>query len=78
MQVKILTPEKTLLDTQATQVVVQAVQGKMGILDQHCPLTAALLPGEVRVQSEGQWQSIPSSAGLVSVENNRVLVLLDG
>ena len=77
MQVRVISPERIILETSAEQVIVDTVQGKMGILENHCPLVAVLQPGEIRFQYQGKWQNISSSSGLIQINNNQVMILLD-
>lgn len=77
MLVKILTPTATILDESCDQIIVDSVNGKMGILKDHCTLTTLLRPGEIRIENQQQWKTIATSAGLLKVDNNQITILLD-
>ncbi|NLB64180.1 MAG: F0F1 ATP synthase subunit epsilon [Fibrobacter sp.] len=77
MRLKILTPNSTVLEQSCNQVIVDAVNGKMGILKNHCALTTILEKGEIRIQSNNEWKSIEANSGLLKIENNEILILLE-
>ena len=77
MQVKVISPEKVLMQGAAEEVEVCTAEGKMGILDRHAPLLGLLKPGLIRVKDEGQWQEIKASKGVVEVRNSVVTVLVE-
>ena len=52
--------------------------GELGILAHHSPIIAAVQPGTLRYQAPGgDVQLAAVSPGMVKVENNEVLVLVD-
>ena len=77
MKLSILTPEKTLFNADAEELVLDTVEGQIGILDRHAPLLAAIKVGLIRVKVQGVWQEIPCSKGLLEVQNSKVVILLE-
>jgi len=53
MALSVVTPEEVLVDTEATAVVLRSSDGDLTVLDGHTPLVTDVVPGEVRVESEG-------------------------
>ncbi len=75
--VDILTPERKVLQTQADSVVVPAVHGELGILEDHAPLVVQLSPGEIRLRTGEDVQLFAVSGGFVEVQKNRVMILVE-
>lgn len=72
----VTTPERLVHEASAKFVVVPAVDGELGILPGHAPLTALLGTGELRVQSEGgEKERIFVRGGFVQVMANSINVL---
>lgn len=77
----VLAADKPFFEGECESVVVPAQEGQYGILAHHCNFIGAIVPGTLKItyQENGeQKQEIAAvSAGLVKVENNTVLVLVD-
>jgi F-type H+-transporting ATPase subunit epsilon len=77
--VRILTPEGAVYDDVAYMVVAPSVEGEVGILPQHTPLIAFLRTGETRIKRLDDTEVVlATSEGYMSVEEDRVLVLVEG
>ena len=76
-QVDILTPERKVLEIKATQVVVQALSGSMGIKASHVPMVSPLTTvWPVRVwPAEGEDFEVAICGGFVEVHSDRVSIL---
>lgn len=77
-QVFILAADNVLYEGPCESLVVPTLQGQYGILAHHSNMISAVVPGELSYRTpDGQKQLAAVSAGLVKVENNEVLVLVD-
>ena len=74
---RIITPERIVLDTDAADVRFPALDGYMGILPGHAPMVAALAPGELLFRDAGGEQSIFVSGGFAEVRDNTVRVVTE-
>jgi F-type H+-transporting ATPase subunit epsilon len=75
---RILTPEGPVFDDLAFMVIAPSIEGEVGILPRHTPFIAFLKPGETRVKLLDDTEVIfATSEGYVSVEEDRVLVLVE-
>ena len=50
--VEIITPEKTVLQLEASEVTIPSFEGEMGILKDHIPLITFLRPGFIFIKSD--------------------------
>ena len=77
-QVHILAADKTMYEGPCVSLTIPASDGERGILAHHSSMMAAVVPGILRWQPPGQPVQLAAvSPGMVKVENNEVLVLVD-
>lgn len=77
-QVSILAADNVLYEGPCEYLIVPTLQGQYGILAHHSNMISAVVPGELSYRTpDGEEQLAAVSAGLVKVENNEVLVLVD-
>lgn len=77
MNVRILNPEHTILETEVDEIILPTSEGYVGILNRHCAMLCSLVHGVIRMRRNGTWDTIPSTKGLLEVQNNQVIVLLE-
>ncbi|MFN8110628.1 MAG: ATP synthase F1 subunit epsilon [Thermoleophilia bacterium] len=76
--VRVLTPEGPVYDGDAYMVIAPSVEGELGILPRHQPIIAFLRPGETRLKLMDDTQvSFATTSGYMSVEHDRVLILVE-
>lgn len=77
LTLKILTPDRTVLEAEAYSVSVRTTEGELGILPGHEPLVSALAAeGMLRIRFvDGGPQVFIVLGGYISVKNNVVTVL---
>lgn len=73
----ILTPERTLFESQVDSIVVQAYDGEMGFLHNHTPLIAELGIGEIRLNEGGAMKYMVIEGGIVEIKNNKLVILAE-
>ncbi len=77
-KVTILAADHTFLDAMCESVVIPTSKGQYGILAHHSNAIAAVSPGMLKYRVVGEEEKIAAvSEGLIKVENNEVLVLVD-
>lgn len=77
-QVHILAADRTFYEGPCESLTISTTDGEMGILAHHSSVIAAVQPGALRYQAPGQAPQVAAvSPGMVKVENNEVLVLVD-
>ncbi|MBD2137255.1 F0F1 ATP synthase subunit epsilon [Anabaena sp. FACHB-1237] len=80
LTVRVISPDKTVWDAQAEEVILPSTTGQLGILTGHAPLLSALDTGVMRVRAtkNSSWQAIALLGGFAEVENNEVTILVNG
>ncbi len=71
--VEIITPDKTILKSEASEVTIPSYEGQMGILKDHIPLITFLRPGLILINQEKKNFFVEE--GTVEFSNNRLLIL---
>jgi F-type H+-transporting ATPase subunit epsilon len=73
----VVTPEGSAFEGEAERLVVPGAAGEIGVLARHAPLVAMLKAGEIRIKSDGSWQSFAAGPGYFKVQRDRAIVLVD-
>jgi F-type H+-transporting ATPase subunit epsilon len=75
LTLRIITPERVVLDTTAESVRVPAIDGSMGIFPRHAGMVAALDAGVLSYKEGGREERLFISGGFAEVRSNTVRVL---
>lgn len=78
LTVRVISPDKTVWDSQAEEVILPSTTGQLGILSEHAPLLTALDVGVMRVRADKDWVAIALMGGFAEVEQNEVTILVNG
>jgi F-type H+-transporting ATPase subunit epsilon len=80
LTVRVISPDKTVWDAPAEEVVLPSTTGQLGILTGHAPLLTALDTGVMRVRGakNQNWEAIALLGGFAEVEENEVTILVNG
>ena len=77
-QVHILAADRTVYEGPCVSLTIPTSDGEQGILAHHSPMIAAVQTGTLRWQAPGGEVELAAvSPGMVKVEKNEVLVLVD-
>ena len=71
--VEIITPNKTILKTETSEVIIPSYEGQMGILKDHIPLITFLRPGVIYIKNQEKKYFVEE--GTVEFSNNKLLIL---
>ena len=78
---KIITPEKTVFESEVTQVTLPVTEGEVTILANHRPYIASLTPGEIVLKTkktDGEEEmDLVVSGGFIEFNENKLTVLAD-
>ena len=74
LRVSVITPEATIFEGDADEVVAPAYNGSMGIRRGHAPLMALLGTGTLRIDRGREQKSFTVSGGFLQVVNDTVTV----
>ena len=78
IKLKIVTPEKILLQDEVAQILVSTALGQITILPNHLPLVAKLVSGEIIVKKDNHEEDLMAvSGGFIEVLPDQVVILAD-
>jgi F-type H+-transporting ATPase subunit epsilon len=72
---EIISPDKTLVNTEVKQVTIPAYEGLMTILKDHISLITFLRPGFIDAEIEKKVEKFYVEEGIVEFFNNKLLIL---
>jgi F-type H+-transporting ATPase subunit epsilon len=76
-QLEIVTPEKKVVDTTATEAQIPGKNGYLGVLPGHAPLITELAVGEVTFRSGAEEQRFAVAWGFAEVLPDKVTILAE-
>ena len=75
-KVEIINPEKSFLSKEdATEVIIPAFEGEMGILKDHISIISFLKPGVIKIFSKSEQENYYVEDGVVEFKNNNLSIL---
>ncbi|NJM69184.1 MAG: F0F1 ATP synthase subunit epsilon [Scytonema sp. RU_4_4] len=79
LTVRVISPDKTVWDAPAEEIILPSTTGQLGILRGHAPLLTALDTGVMRVRSSKNqpWVAIALLGGFAEVEQDEVTILVN-
>ena len=75
LNLEIISPDQTLINTDVEQVTIPAYEGLMTILKDHISLITFLRPGFIEVEIENKIDKFYVEEGTVEFFNNKLLIL---
>ena len=78
MKVRVVSPERTVFDGEASAMVAPSWDGQVGILPGHAPMLALVGVGELAIDRPGGGSdSFHVAGGVLKVERNKVTLLTE-
>ena len=74
-KLEIISPDRTVIKTETTEVIIPSYEGQMGILKDHIPLVTFLRPGIINIKTTQREESFFIEEGIVEFSNNLLLIL---
>ena len=71
--VEIISPNKSIIKDETTEVVIPSYEGEMGILKDHISLITFLRPGKIKIKDTNKTYYVED--GTVEFSNNNLLIL---
>ncbi len=79
LHVRLLTPDRLLLETEVAEVVAPGSLGELGILPNHMNLASSLRPGRLALRdASGGAKVVAVFGGYLEVAEDTVTILADG
>ena len=78
LTLRVLTPDQSVYDDSAEEVILPSTTGQVGILPGHVTMLAALETGVMRLRKDKAWTTIALLGGFAEVEADEITVLVNG
>lgn len=75
IQVKIITPDRVLLEEESEFVVIPGHSGELGVLPGHAKLFTLLRPGDIRIVNGQNTTKLITSAGMAYIEPQLIRIM---
>ena len=72
--IEIISPDKSILKMETSEVIIPSFEGEMGILKDHIPLITFLRPGIINIKTGTELKFFVEE-GTVEFSNNNLLIL---
>ena len=72
--IEIISPDRSIIKTETSEVVIPSFEGEMGILKDHIPLITFLRPGLINIKTNTD-QKFFVEEGTLEFSNNNLLIL---
>ena len=73
--IEIISPDKSILKSEASEGTIPSYEGQMGILKDHIPLITFLRPGLMIIKGDSEEKVFFIEEGTVEFTNNNLLIL---
>ncbi len=77
LNLEIITPERTVVDTAVEGVILPSTEGLLGILRNHAPFIGTLNIGVIKYLKEGSPHYIACNLGVFEMKDNMLRILPD-
>lgn len=77
LQLKVVTPEKLILDEMVDQVNLTTTDGEIGVLPHHASLMSKIVPGELKIKKGTSLKHFATGEGFMQVDNNVLTIMTD-
>lgn len=77
IHLKIVTPEKVVLEEEIGQITLPTMMGEITILPNHLPIVSSLKPGEILAKKDGVDLPLATSGGFIEFAENKLTILAD-
>ncbi len=77
LRLRVVTPERLLLDEDVDEVTAPGTEGEFGVLPNHTTFLSSLRPGRLMYKRGGQSHILAVSGGFAEVVDNNMTVLTD-
>lgn len=77
IRLKVVTPEKQVMDEMVDQVNLTTTEGELGILPHHAQLMSKIVPGELKIKKGAKTEYFATGDGFMQVGDNVLTVMTD-
>lgn len=76
-QLQIISPDRIFFDDMVEMVEVRTTEGEIGIYKGHIPMTSIIVPGILKIKTEGGEKEAALHDGFIEILKNSVTILAE-
>ena len=78
MRLEIISPDEEIFTGDVSSIIVPAIDGSLGILNNHAPMITTLKEGVIElIEASGSNKTIDVKGGVLEVLSNKVVILAE-
>lgn len=77
LNLRVMAPNRTVLNSEAQEIILSSNSGQLGILPNHAPLLTALDIGIMKIRNGNKWSAVALMGGFAQIENNQMIILVN-
>ncbi|NLK21816.1 MAG: F0F1 ATP synthase subunit epsilon [Epulopiscium sp.] len=77
IKLQIITPDKRFFDDEVDMAIFRTIQGDIGVLPNHTPLTTIVSIGTIRIKQEEKEKKASLIGGFAEIQPDRITILAD-
>ncbi len=77
LHLKLVTPERIMMDEEVDMVTLSSADGQLGILPHHANLMAKLVPGELKIKKGAKLDTLATGDGFIQMADNVLTIMTD-
>jgi len=72
---EVITPERRFFQGQVEMVIVQSVDGEIGVMKGHIPMVTPIAVGTLKIKQNGKWKEAAMNEGFMEVLPDKTIIL---
>lgn len=76
-RLRVIAPERNFYENDVEMIELNTIEGEIGILPEHIPLTTIVAPGILRIMKDGEVREAALHDGFMEVQKHSVTILAE-
>lgn len=72
---EVITPERTFFRGNVEMIIVNSLDGELGVMKGHIPMVASIAIGSLKIKQDGKWREAAINEGFMEVLPDRTIIL---
>jgi len=72
---EVITPERTFFQGNVEMIIVNSLDGELGVMKGHLPMVASVNIGSLKIKQNGKWREAAINEGFMEVLPDRTIIL---
>nr|YP_009379720.1 ATP synthase CF1 epsilon chain [Callitris rhomboidea]BAX56248.1 ATP synthase CF1 epsilon chain [Callitris rhomboidea] len=77
LNLRVLTPNRVVWDSEVQEIILSTNSGQMGVLPNHIGMVTALDIGVMKIRLNVQWSTMALMGGFAKIDNDEITLLVN-